>query len=143
MNAGYTIGKLAKIVRIAPSAIRYYEKAGLIEPAGRTEGNYRVYGPDAVERLHFIRAAQSAGLTLHDVAALLDLRDGRAAPCAEVQQLLERRFAEVRQRLEDLRRVESSLAEFLDLCRRHAADNRCEVIERLSKSPSNPRKCAR
>lgn len=49
------IGELAKATDTQVETIRYYEREALLPQPGRTEGNYRVYGPEHVERLSFIR----------------------------------------------------------------------------------------
>ena len=78
-----TIGQLARSVGVPDSTIRFYERSGLLRPAGRTAGNYRYYGPDAGDRLTFIRAAQAVGFELSDIKSMLAFQDGRVAPCAE------------------------------------------------------------
>src|SRR6266849_1946834 len=77
----YTIGRLAREAGVPAATVRYHERSRLHRPDGRTDGNYRIYGPEALERLRFIRAAQAIGLALEDITTLLDFRDGRTAPC--------------------------------------------------------------
>ncbi len=134
----YTIGQLARAAGVPTSTVRYYERSRLLHPDGRTDGNYRVYGPTALERLRFIRAAQAIGLTLEDIATLLDFRDGRTAPCREVQTLIEERLSEMEKRLEQLRHVEAVLRSSLRMCRRTERSGRCQVIEKL-KVAASPR----
>jgi DNA-binding transcriptional MerR regulator len=57
MEIAYTISQLARAAGVPTSAVRYYERIGLLQPHGRTGGNYRLYGKEALERLRFIRAA--------------------------------------------------------------------------------------
>ena len=61
------IGELARRSGVASTALRYYEKAGLLPESRRTSSGYRMYHPDAVPRLAFIRAAQAVGLTLAEI----------------------------------------------------------------------------
>lgn len=70
MNMTYTIGQLARAVGVPTSTVRYYERIGLLQPDGRTAGNYRLYGKEALECLRFIRAAQATGFTLEDITHL-------------------------------------------------------------------------
>jgi MerR family redox-sensitive transcriptional activator SoxR len=65
-----TIGELAAKAGVRPSAIRYYERRGLIEAPER-EGGWRRYDPEAVEVLTVIRLAQEAGLSLDEIKELL------------------------------------------------------------------------
>jgi len=138
MEPRYTIGRLAREVGVPASTVRYYERSRLLRPDGRTEGNYRIYGPEALERLRFIRAAQAIGLTLEDITTLLDFRDGRTAPCREVQTLIEERLSELKKRLEQLRHVQAILHSSLQMCRKTERRGRCEVIERLKVVASAP-----
>lgn len=133
-----TIGRLAQEVDVPTSTLRYYERANLLVPSGRTEGNYRVYGPDAVERVRFIRIAQSAGFSLEDIARLLGVRDGVTTPCEEVEHLIEHRLGEVRARLKDLKEIDRHLNDFLKTCRASGDKEHCEVLETLTEESAQP-----
>ncbi|MGE0827676.1 MAG: heavy metal-responsive transcriptional regulator [Candidatus Binatia bacterium] len=137
MTTFYTIGQLANKAGVPTSTVRYYERVGLLQPDGRSSGNYRVYGPAALHRLRFIRAAQAIGFTLDDVTALLSFRDGTTAPCKEVQTLIEERLADTQQRLADLEHVQGVLKSSLKLCRRGERSGRCRVMDDLSLAASS------
>ncbi len=136
MQKRLTISELAQAADVPASTIRYYDRVGLVRPAGRTRGNYRFYTPEARERLRFIRAAQATGFRLEDIAALLQLRDRPGVPCREVQDLIETRLSEVRTQLANLRQVEEHLDCSLQICRAAEPARRCAVIECLSQSTS-------
>jgi DNA-binding transcriptional MerR regulator len=79
------IAEVAQRSRLAPSALRFYEKKGLIAPAGRN-GLRRTYYPDVLERLALITCARSAGFSVAELARFLqarpsdtDLRTGMTA----------------------------------------------------------------
>jgi DNA-binding transcriptional MerR regulator len=103
------IGELARRSGVASTALRYYEKAGLLPASQRSSSGYRTYQPDAVPRLAFVRAAQAVGLSLAEIREVIEIRDGGAAPCAHVLQLLEKHRAEVRARIGALQRLERDL----------------------------------
>jgi DNA-binding transcriptional MerR regulator len=65
-----SIGELGRRVHAAPSALRYWERAGLLSPAW--EGGRRRYGPDAVRRVGVIRACQRAGFGIGEIRRLLE-----------------------------------------------------------------------
>ncbi len=123
----FTIGELAKAARVPTSTVRYYEREGILRPAGRSSSNYRLYSQEDVERLRFIRAAQATGFTLRDVTELL-----RPAPCGKVQGLIERRLETVADRMRELRHVQRVLKRSLEECHRHERSGRCRVIDDLS-----------
>jgi DNA-binding transcriptional MerR regulator len=103
---GMRIGELAAATSLSPDTIRYYEKAGLLPDPARTPAGYRAYGPEAVDRLHFIQGAQRLGLRLEDIRNLLAIRDTGTCPCEPAADFLARRLTEVDaqiRRLESLR----------------------------------------
>lgn len=118
MDARYTIGGLARAAGVPTSTVRYYERRGLLTSDGRSRGNYRLYGPAALERLRFVRSAQAAGFTLSDTTLLLRFRDGDPAPCQEVQDLITKRLARVAEQIGQLKGVETMLQRWLRVCRR-------------------------
>lgn len=133
MAVGLTIGKLAAAACVPITTVRYYERRGLLRPATRLgSGSYRVYGKRELARLLFVRAAQRAGFSLRDIAALLSFRDGLTSPCKEVQTLIEERLRSVRERLEELKKIEHVLCSSLAACRRFERTGRCKVIDTLS-----------
>ena len=126
-----TIGQLAKTVDVPTSTLRYYERTGLLNPTARTDGNYRIYGPEALERLRFIRAAQGVGFTLEDVSELLQFRDDDADPCGEVQEIIGERLLQLDERITDLRHLRTVMNSYLKRCRADREDGHCEVIDDL------------
>ena len=71
-----TIGKLAAAAGVRSDTLRYYEREGLIEPAGKSPAGYRLYDQDSARRLRFIKQAQHCGVTQHS--------NDNAAPTAPV-----------------------------------------------------------
>ncbi|MGO9658001.1 MAG: redox-sensitive transcriptional activator SoxR [Acidimicrobiales bacterium] len=105
-----TIGEVAERANVAASALRFYEKEGLISSA-RTDGGQRRYQREVLRRIAFVRAAQRVGLTLDEVKqALTALPEGRTPTTNDWRRLsrswrplLDRRIAElerVRDRLD-------------------------------------------
>ena len=131
MTGSMTIGRLARAADVPTTTVRYYERIGLLEPAGRSTSNYRLYGDSALERLRFIRAAQSNGFTLEDVATLLAFRDQPESVCGEVQHLIERRSADLERRITELRDLRRTLTLMLGECRRTQEHGTCQAIDRL------------
>ena len=134
MATEFTIGGLAKAADVPTSTVRYYERAGILRPSGRSAGNYRIYSEAELERLRFIRAAQATGFTLDDIKTLL-----RPAACDRVQGLIEKRLEQVAGRMSELRRVQRVLEGALAECREHEQSGRCRVIEMLSATTASRR----
>jgi DNA-binding transcriptional MerR regulator len=97
------IGEAARRSGLSTSTIRYYEDIGLIPRPPRTENGYRDYDSEVVDRLRFVRDAQESGLTLAEVASILELRSQGTSTCRHVIELMERHLADVDLRIERLR----------------------------------------
>src|ERR1700742_3155249 len=61
------VGDLAKRVGKTVRAMHLYEELGLLEPRTRSEGGFRMYGPEAVDRIHWIVKLQAIGFTLSEI----------------------------------------------------------------------------
>jgi MerR family redox-sensitive transcriptional activator SoxR len=102
-----TIGEVATRSGVATSALRFYEREGLVTSV-RSEGGQRRYERDVLRRIAFIRAAQRVGLSLDDIrTSLASLPDGRTPTANDWEKLsrswrplLEARIAEL-ERLRD------------------------------------------
>lgn len=93
-DASLSIGEIARRAGVNASAIRFYERKGLIPESERTGGRRR-FDEDAVRRLGFIAIAKRAGLSLDEIRALLSSID-RGAPASEqLQALATRKLPEI------------------------------------------------
>lgn len=126
-----TIGQVAKGAGVPTTTVRYYERIGLVKPNARTGANYRSYGPESLDRLRFIRTAQSAGLSLDDVASLLRLADSDAQPCSDVLVILRDRLAQIDQKLEELRIVRTAVVSALKECQCAPRGGLCADLTKL------------
>jgi DNA-binding transcriptional MerR regulator len=106
----FTIGKLARIVDVSRDTLRYYEREGLIEPAGKSPAGYRLYDQDSARRLRFIKQAQHCGFTLAEIRELLVLRRRDAACCGDVR----KRAIEKKRQLESKIRSMRAMSKALD-----------------------------
>ena len=127
------IGELAAATDVTTKAIRYYESIGVLDEPARTESGYRSYGADAIERLQFIKQAQSSGLALTEIKSILEIKDDGGQSCAHTRALLKSHLDELDRKIIELQqaRVELSAmyarAETLDPAACTDA-NRCQVI---------------
>jgi DNA-binding transcriptional MerR regulator len=72
------IQQVAADVGLTTRSIRYYEELGLLKPAGRSEGSYRLYDEDDLERLRFIKGLRDdAGFSLAEIGQLLEDEQAR------------------------------------------------------------------
>jgi MerR family transcriptional regulator, redox-sensitive transcriptional activator SoxR len=107
-----TVGEVAARSGFAPSALRYYERLGLIA-ATRTSGGQRRYPRSVLRRLAFIRAARHVGLGLDEVAAALDSLPAGRTPSRADWTRISRHW---RSRLDDEIAALVALRDNLDSC---------------------------
>jgi DNA-binding transcriptional MerR regulator len=103
-----TVTKLAKSCNLARSTVLYYESIGLLRPPRRSDGNYRVYASQDLDRLRQICTFRDAGLTLGDIRSLLN------APRNDAQSVLERRMVDIGQAIERMREHQRAIARLLN-----------------------------
>ena len=127
------IGELGDRAGVSSKTVRYYESLGLLEEPERTPAGYRDYDDAAVERLRFIRDAQSSGLTLSEIASVLELKGSGERSCAHTTALLERHLSDLDIQIERLKQARTTLAQLADRARSLdpagcTDPNRCQVI---------------
>lgn len=104
------IGELARLTGTGIETLRYYERLGLLDPAGRTAGGYRLFGPEAIERLQFIRKAQSLGFSLAEIQSLINHKRNGENPCSEVRAIVRNRLHEISKKIDQLIAYRDELA---------------------------------
>jgi len=103
------IGEVADAVGVPTQTIRFYERKGLLPHPRRGPNGYREYDASTLTLLGFIRSGQAAGLTLVEIATILDLRREGATPCTHVQALLATKLLDVQTRQRELAVLGSEL----------------------------------
>ena len=96
MDDSFRIGEVAERSDVSVDTVRYYERRKLLPEAPRTAGGYRLFGPEAIERITFIKQAQDLGFTLEEVSTLLSA-DG-TSDCRHVHDLLDAKHGQISHR---------------------------------------------
>jgi DNA-binding transcriptional MerR regulator len=118
------IQEVAAMLGLTTRTIRYYEELGLLEPAGRSGGDYRQYDADDVERLRFIKGLRDdAGFSLAEIGQLLEDEAARTrnrarfrttSDAAERRAIVDDALARVDRQIESLREKMGRLATMID-----------------------------
>ena len=106
------VGDLAELSGKTVRAVHHYEELGLIRPVARSQGGYRLFAADTLNRIRWVGMLQDLGLSLSEIRDWLqDLEDKQTGPVAmqEVRALFERKLAETRGSIERLRGLEREL----------------------------------
>lgn len=126
------IGELETRSGASRHTLRYYEQIGLISPIRRSN-NYRVYTAQTLQDLDFIQRAQSMGFSLAEIGQILDAQRNQTIDCAEGAKLIEKKMAEIRQKIADLK----SIYRYLDEERANLEASAARQLELRQLSASN------
>ncbi|HEY9852859.1 MAG TPA: heavy metal-responsive transcriptional regulator [Leptolyngbyaceae cyanobacterium] len=96
------IGSVARESGVPIKTIRYYEELGLLKPSDRTEGKYRLFDSDVLNRLRFIKRAQKLGLTLAEIKEFLNIHDRGDLPCDRVKVKLQNQLQAIDEQIQQL-----------------------------------------
>jgi len=139
------VGDLAKMTGKTVRAIHLYESLGLIEPAKRSKGGYRLFSSDTPSRVRWISKLQSLGLSLSESQGIAERRKSSGSARSASSDLLvvyEAKLSEIRERLAEYRALEQELVasvDFLKACQ-HACVGEphvsgCAQCERRQEEP--------
>lgn len=131
MTTALTISGVARAAAVNVETVRYYQRRGLIREPPKPRQGYRIYTPETVDRLRFIKRAQELGFTLVEIKNLLSLDDGH---CRQTQELAERKLSLIQGRIRDLKAMERVLGKLVQACGQHGDTPGCPIIETLTRA---------
>ena len=120
--------EVATKAQVNVQTLRYYERRGLLAEPQRTSSGYRVYTPDAVQVVRFVKRAQQLGFTLDDIEDLLHLADGGPDSCQEAKAMARSRIADLQRRIEELAGMRVALARLVDTCDQPRRKRDCPIL---------------
>jgi MerR family copper efflux transcriptional regulator len=133
------IGELASRAGVSIDTVRYYERQRLLPRAARTGGGFRLFKPEAVERIRFIRQAQGIGLSLEEIKELLS--EGGAAECQRVHDLLRAKLEELDEKIKAMRSFRRTLGRHYEACEKelgeHGKEAECPVLIEITHTASS------
>lgn len=125
-----TIGRVARSAGVNVETVRYYQRVGLIAEPPKPRQGYRLYRPESVDRITFIKRAQRLGFSLVEIGELLELRDGH---CADVRARAEEKRAQIIGQIQDLEALRETLDTLISACRAGREDAHCPIVETLAR----------
>lgn len=123
------IGELAEQAEVNLQTIRYYEREGLLPKPPRLASGYRVFTPDAVRRVRFIKRAQELGFTLMEIRELLSIRIDRESDCSDVQKLAKAKLMEIEEKIRTLQAMKKVLGRLATACPGRGPSSDCPILE--------------
>jgi Cu(I)-responsive transcriptional regulator len=137
MNENLNIGAAAKASGVSAKMIRHYESIGLLPEAQRSNGNYRLYGPQDVHNLRFIHRARSLGFPLETIRELLALWRNRQRSSGQVKKLALSHVESLEAKIKEMQEMASALKHLANNC--HGDDRPdCPILDGLAKGDARP-----
>lgn len=140
------VGELAARAGVGVQTLHYYERLELLPKTRRSAANHRLYPPEALRRVQFIKKAQSLGFTLEEIKEILGLREQGRAPCRCVADVGKRHLQELDARIAALQEFRRALAAVVPKWEKETSRQRkcagefCDLIERLPEAPQPSQK---
>lgn len=110
------IGALAKEAGVTVDTVRFYERRGLMPTPARRASGYRVYEPEAADRIRLIKRLQSFGLPLDEILGLLAMVDDGTATCPNQRSRFEAVVARIDQQVKELKATRTKILSALEQC---------------------------
>jgi DNA-binding transcriptional MerR regulator len=111
--------------------LRYYERRGLLDKPDRLESGYRVYRPDAVRVVRFVKGAQQLGFSLEEIESLLALAGGGPESCDAARALATGKVRQLDDKIAVLTAMRDSLNQLVDTCARPRAERACPLLHAI------------
>jgi len=127
----YTSGQIAKMAGVNVETIRFYERKGLLVPAGRRPSGFRQFSTGAVVRIRFIKRAQELGFSLTEIQDLLSLSIDSDTVCADVRIRIDGKLQLIEEKVADLTRISSVLSGMLRTCEERGTTEDCPMLDAL------------
>lgn len=128
-----TIGKLSDQSGLSRDCLRYYEREGLLAPAGKTNAGYRLYDSTSVQRVAFIKHAKRCGFSLSEINELLGLKADNSSCCIDIRNVAVDKKKTIDTKISDLGAMSEILGRLIDMC---SEDNKtlehCPIISALT-----------
>jgi DNA-binding transcriptional MerR regulator len=130
------IGELAARSGVSIDTVRYYEQRRLLARAPRTSGGFRLFPPETVERILFIKQVQEIGLTLDEIKDRLT--GGGVNECRRMSDLLRNKLRELDERIKAMQEFRRALARHLTACEKELNQRgeaaRCPVLLEITRT---------
>ncbi len=126
------IGNASRESGVSVKMVRHYESIGILPKAVRSEGNYRLYGPNEVHTLRFIKRARDLGFSMEDIRELLGLWQNKSRRSASVKKVVGAHVDELKRKIAELESMVKTLEHLAHHCH---GDHRpeCPIIEDLAR----------
>ncbi|MBV8819165.1 MAG: MerR family transcriptional regulator [Acidobacteriaceae bacterium] len=131
------IGEVAEQAEVSIDTVRYYERRHLLPRAHRTQGGFRLFPAETIERIRFIRQAQEVGLSLEEIESIVTVGGG-ATECRRISTLLQSKLSVLEARITAMLEFQQRLIHYLRACEvelgTQGTATKCPVIKEITSS---------
>lgn len=113
VNRPLRSSELAKLAGVSTDTLRFYERHELLAKPPRTNGNYRMYPPDALKRVQLVRGGLSLGFSVAELRQLMAVRDRGGIPCLQARRLAQLKLEALEQDIRELQSMRKVLQKAL------------------------------
>jgi DNA-binding transcriptional MerR regulator len=116
MKEALTIGAVAKGAGVRVDTVRYYERRGVLPTAKRKTSGYRLFEPQAITRIVFVKELQALGFSLDEIIDVLRLADVNATTCASALRHAKTTLERIDAKIAALTATRGRLASYVGAC---------------------------
>jgi MerR family copper efflux transcriptional regulator len=127
------INEIASAAQVSVQTLRYYEKRKLVAEPRRRPSGYRDYEPGTVDRIRFIKRAQTLGFTLEEVGDLLALWPDSTSACGKAEDRATQKLQSIDAKIADLQKMRGALLQYVSACKSRPSMDECPLLRALSK----------
>ncbi len=125
----FPIGRASVQSGVNVETIRYYEREGIVAKPGRSAAGRRLYTPDEIARLRFVKRCRDLGFPMSIIQTLLSLTSDQGRSCGEVKLMAEDHLVAINAKIENLARLRDALQGLSNSC--DDGTSSCPMLEAL------------
>lgn len=125
------------LAEIHRETLRYYERMDLLPTAKRKTNGYRYYNGEDLERIRFIRRAQSVGFTLDEIKELQQISQRSCGNCHEIHVKAEEKLGLIETKIEELQEMRIQLKRYIGKCSEPQEVEKCHLVHSLKGKEEN------
>ena len=125
----FPIGRASVQSGVNVETIRYYEREGIVAKPGRSAAGRRLYTPDEIARLRFVKRCRDLGFPMSIIQTLLSLTSDQGRSCGEVKLMAQDHLVAINAKIENLARLRDALQGLSNSC--DDGTSSCPMLEAL------------
>ena len=125
------IRDVTRATGIDRETLRFYEQKGLLPKAARTESGYRLFDPDVVDRIKFIKLAQDVGFSLKEILGLLQLGEKKGGTVEDLRSIADQKIKSIDERIQSLQKMRLVLTNLSKTALKVTKGSKCPILSQF------------